>query len=179
MSLIPLLFDDSAYFLRPSRVMDQHFGMMLDPDLLQPINLSRLLLRSPAGYIRNWMSAASKYDSGSTYGKDQFIANLDVQQFKPDEISVKITDENTITIEGKHEEKEDEHGHIFRHFVRKYTLPKNYNISQMQSKLSSDGVLTITAPRIDVEQIECKNIPIIQTGEPVKSIEEKKNDKQK
>ncbi len=41
---------------------------------------------------------------------------LDVQQFKPEEVNVKTVD-NFVVIEGKHEEKEDEHGYISRHFV--------------------------------------------------------------
>ncbi|KAJ8963110.1 hypothetical protein NQ318_018575 [Aromia moschata] len=47
---------------------------------------------------------------------------LDVQQFAPNEIVVK-TNGNSIIVEGKHEEKQDEHGFISRHFVRRYVLP--------------------------------------------------------
>lgn len=47
---------------------------------------------------------------------------LDVQQFKPNEISVKTTDKE-ITVEGKHEEQTDEHGQVYRHFIRRYALP--------------------------------------------------------
>nr|QNJ44844.1 sHSP21 [Agasicles hygrophila] len=173
MSLIPFLFDDS-HFIRPSRILDQHFGDILGvEDLLQPVNVPRVHLRCPAGYVRNWKSASSSQDAGSTvdFGKDQFLANLDVQQFKPEEISVKVTGENSITIEGKHEEKEDEHGHIYRHFVRRYTIPKQYDMSRIESKLSSDGVLSISAPKIDADQIQHKSIPITQTGEPAKRAE--------
>lgn len=178
MSLLPYLLDDPYYF-RPSRILDQQFGLVLDPeDFLQPLTVPRLLIRSPAGYIRNWKSAASDQDSGSavTYDKEKFQANLDVQQFKPEEVSVKVTGDNTITIEGKHEEKEDEHGQIYRHFVRKYVLPRSYDISKVDSKLSSDGVLTITAPRTDENQIEHKTVPIKQTGEPAKPIQQKKTE---
>ncbi|CAH1983986.1 unnamed protein product [Acanthoscelides obtectus] len=180
MSLLPFLFDDSpfhTFHTRPSRLLDQQFGSVLDADdLLQPLTIPRLLTRCPAGYIRNWKSAASQKDSGSTvtFDNEKFQANLDVQQFKPEEISVKLTGENTLTIEGKHEEKPDEHGHIYRHFVRRYTVPKNCDMSKIESKLSSDGVLTITAPRLDAKQIEHKNIPVVATGEPAKQIEGKK-----
>lgn len=71
-------------------------------------------------------------------------------------------------VPGKHEEKPDEHGHIYRHFIRRYTLPKNTDMARIESKLSSDGVLTITAPRMQSE-IEHKSIPITQTGEPAKA----------
>lgn len=176
MSLLPYLFDDYPVF-RPSRLLDQHFGMVLDPeDLLQPLTVPKFLTRCPAGYVRNWKSAASDSDAGSTvtFDNDKFQAVLDVQQFKPEEISVKVTGENTITIEGKHEEKKDEHGQIYRHFVRRYALPKGCDINKVESKLSSDGVLTITAPRTEMEEIEHKSVPIKQTGEPVKQVENKK-----
>nr|BAD91164.1 small heat shock protein 21 [Gastrophysa atrocyanea] len=177
MSLLPLLFDDFSYHPRPSRLTDQHFGLMLEPeDFLQPLTLQRFLNRCPAGYLRNWRSAASEQDTGSTitFDKNKFQANLDVQQFKPDEISVKITGDHTITIEGKHEEKQDEHGQIYRHFIRKYVLPDNADMSSVDSKLSSDGVLTITAPRVqDKEVVGHKAIPVVQTGEPAKQIKQK------
>jgi len=53
----------------------------------------------------------------------EFKVNLDVTHFKPNEISVKAAD-NQVTIEGKHEEREDDHGLIQRYFKRTYTLPK-------------------------------------------------------
>lgn len=102
MSLIPFLFDESPLW-RPSRLLDQRFGLALDPeDFLQPLTHPRMVSRCPAGYVRNWRSNSSNDDSGSvvSYDKDKFTANLDVQQFKPEEITVKVTGENTITIEG-------------------------------------------------------------------------------
>lgn len=71
---------------------------------------------------------------------------LDVQQFSPDEITVKTID-NHVVVEAKHEEKQDEHGYISRHFVRRYVLPPSHDLVNITSTLSSDGVLTITAPK--------------------------------
>ena len=45
---------------------------------------------------------------------------------------------------GKHEEKQDEHGYVARHFTRKYSLPQNYKADSVTSTLSSDGILTIS-----------------------------------
>lgn len=166
----------SRSLFRPSRLLDQHFGLVLDPDdFFEPLVLPRWLSRSAAGYLRPWRSEDSRGDAGSTvsFHKDKFQANLDVQQFRPEEISVKLTGDNTLTIEGKHDEQEDEHGYISRHFVRKYILPKNCNISRIESKLSSDGVLTISAPTTDAKDIDHKEIPIQQTGQPAKRIENK------
>ncbi|KAG5900730.1 hypothetical protein JTB14_038248 [Gonioctena quinquepunctata] len=181
MSLYPF-FDDYYHHRpthRPSRILDQHFGLGISPeDFLEALTVPRMSLRCPAGYTRPWRTETSRQDSGSTVSldKDRFQANLDVQQFKPEEITVKLIDENTVMIEGKHEEKEDDHGFISRHFMRKYVLPKTCDASQLQSKLSSDGVLTITAPTKN-QQIEHKEIPIQQTGQPVKRVEGKAEEK--
>ncbi|XP_019877810.1 protein lethal(2)essential for life-like [Aethina tumida] len=176
MSLLPF-FDDFNHLYRPTRLLDQHFGLGLTPeDLLEPLTVSRHLARCPAGYMRPWRSAASHLDEGSTiqFGKDKFNVNLDVQQFKPEEIKVKVIGNNTLMVEAKHEEKEDEHGYISRHFVRKYVVPKNYDISQVNSKLSSDGVLSISAPNTEDKAIEHREIPIENTGEPARKIDQKK-----
>lgn len=176
MSLLPFFSD--PFYQRPSRILNQHFGLGLDPEEI--INAVvpgevRNILNSPFGYYRPWLTAAAEQDTGSTVSldKDKFQVNLDVQHFAPNEITVKATGEDTIEIEGKHEEKKDKHGYISRHFVRKYKLPKGTDIQKVQSSLSSDGVLTITAPRTEPGQLEQRNIPIQQTGAPAKAVENK------
>ena len=180
MSLLPLQYTFDMF--RPSRILNQQFGLGLDPeDLFSPIvpRDLRAMLSGPVGYYRPWLSAAAQQDAGSTVtvDKDKFQVNLDVQHFSPEEITVKITGDNVIEVEGKHEEKEDEHGYISRRFVRKYKVPRGHNVEQVQSSLSSDGVLTITAPKTDEGSIEHKCIPIKQTGKPSKAVENKSENK--
>ena len=107
--------------------------------------------------------------------KEKFQANLDVQQFKPEEITVKVSG-NVVTVEGKHEEKEDEHGYVSRHFVRKYVVPKGHDLDKVESKLSSDGVLSIVAPRIDAEKDEQREVVVVQTGKPSKNVEKEEKE---
>lgn len=83
--------------------------------------------------------------NSSHIGKDGFQVFLDVEHFAPAEITVK-TIENTIVIEGKHEEREDEHGDIYRHFIRRYQLSKECDVTQVLATLTSDGILSIKAP---------------------------------
>lgn len=93
---------------------------------------------------------------------------LDVQQFAPNEITVK-TSGNSIIVEGKHEEKQDEHGFISRHFTRRYLLPSDHDIEGVVSSLSSDGILTVTAAKKDDKPKNTDRVvPIQQTG-PAKS----------
>merc|ERR1719228_334824 len=81
--------------------------------------------------------------------------SLDTSQYRPDELSVSVSN-GLVTVEGKHEEKaEDGSKMVSRQFARKYTLPNGAKPEDVVSNLSSDGVLVITAkrspPAIDVK----------------------------
>ncbi|KYN18547.1 PREDICTED: protein lethal(2)essential for life [Trachymyrmex cornetzi] len=190
MSLVPLLFSDWWEDLEyPHRVFDQNFGLGVHPDqLTHPNILERFALQQPSRrlrpghmmyYNRPWGELLrSREDGGiSTVkaDKDKFQVMLDVQQFKPEEINVKVVDKSVV-VEAKHEEKQDEHGWISRQFVRKYMIPEQCDIDQVSSSLSSDGMLSITAPRKDKpkSQIE-RTIKIQHTGKP--AIQEKAQEK--
>lgn len=129
MSNIPLMYrdwwDEFDLPMRTSRLLDQHFGTGLKRDDL----FSSAWTSSPSmlrhGYIRPWKrNNIQKQDSGSTLNVDseKFEVILDVQQFLPEEINVKIVDK-FVVVEGKHEEKQDEHGFVSRQFSRRYNLP--------------------------------------------------------
>lgn len=97
---------------RTSRLVDQHFGTTFRRnDLIN--QLANANISAPAPYFRPYSLA--RQDSGSTVNmaKDKFEVLLDVQQFRPDEICVKTSDK-FIIVEGKHEEKQDEHGYVSR-----------------------------------------------------------------
>lgn len=94
-----------------------------------------------------------------------------MQQFAPNEITVKTVGRQ-IVIEGKHEEKEDEHGYISRHFIRKYVLPDGYKPDEVVSTLSSDGVLSISAPKVAAVEEGERVVPITATGPAHATIKE-------
>lgn len=171
MSLLPYLFDDSDLWA-PSLRCNRNRGWLenfVEPNILLP----RRRFDIP-DVFRN-LNASLQDDAKISMDTNKFRANFDVQHFKPEEVSVKVNEgDKTVIIEGKHEEKTDEHGQIYRHFVRKYALPKDCDIKSLESKLSSDGVLSITAPRLGQHQPteDHRSIPIIRTGQPAKSIEQ-------
>jgi crystallin alpha B len=172
MSLVPLLFRDWWDDFdrdRPSRLLDQHFGVGLKrDDLFNSLSsLSTPLIR-PGRYFRPWAESLARSNSGSSniqVDEKQFQVILDVQQFAPNEITVKVSD-GCIVVEGKHNEKRDEHGFISRHFVRRYTPPKDVDIDNVVSSLSSDGVLTISVPKKIQAIAGDRVVPVIQTGAP-------------
>ncbi|CAH2266777.1 protein lethal(2)essential for life-like [Pararge aegeria] len=108
---------------------------------------------------------ALKESHVSDYNK--FQVNVDVQHFKPEEISVKVLD-GYIIIECKHNEREDAHGFVSRHFLRKYPLPAGCLPDTVESSLSSDGVLTVTAPRILAMPSSGERIVVVVKTGPVR-----------
>ncbi|XP_062550381.1 protein lethal(2)essential for life-like [Armigeres subalbatus] len=185
MALIPILFSDwwdDSWDSQPRlpRVLDQHFGSgICRNDLLTARAAAQSAIQNQrrSQYVRPWrnFNLVPLRDSGSAINvtSDKFQINLDVQHFAPEEVTVKATD-NSIIVEGKHEEKQDEHGQISRHFVRRYKLPVGHDASQIVSSLSSDGILTISAPKKALPEPEgLRTIPIVQTGQPKSQPNEK------
>lgn len=97
-------------FERPHRLMDQHFGRLMKQENLLNSYFDR---RLPSINSRLWEDLirddfAHDLHQGERQGysqitadKDKFYVSLDVQQFKPEEINVKVVD-NFFVIEGKH-----------------------------------------------------------------------------
>merc|ERR1712098_775956 len=73
--------------------------------------------------------------------------SLNTTGYKPSELTVNVVD-NEITIEGRHEEK-SEAGHtmVSKQFSRRYTLPAEAKLAEVESNLSQDGVMVITVPK--------------------------------
>lgn len=166
MSLLPFLLEME----RPRRLQDQHFALALTPEDVLTIVAPQL----SRDYYRPWKQMSSILrDTGSTIktDKDKFQINLDVQHFAPEDITVKTAD-GFLVIEGRHEEKQDEHGFVSRQFTRRYALPESCNVDAVESRLSSDGVLTVMAPLSRPVTNE-RVVPVVQTG-PVRTSESAK-----
>lgn len=115
--------------------------------VLTPRQLRRHL-SSPSANSKQLKKALKKHDE--EHKDDGFHVNVDVQQFKPEELSVQVLkDEGFVVVEGSHEERPDEHGYIKRQFTRRYKLPANVDPDTVTSRLSPDGVLLVSAPRKD------------------------------
>lgn len=191
---MPMLYSNWLEYLDgPHRISDQHFGLPLSSDVLRSATALEpeiFVLRPSASrrlqhYHPYERSLARRRGAGGASivqaDKDKFQVSLDVQQFSPEEVSVKVVDRHVV-IEGKHEEKQDEHGWISRQFVRKYLVPEQCDIDNLKSSLSSDGVLSIEAPRKHdpkdkkerVIQIENTGKPALQDCEAPKPVETQK-----
>ncbi|KAJ2947991.1 hypothetical protein O0L34_g9783 [Tuta absoluta] len=186
MSIIPRMYDLESPFSMMERDFirrpDDFFGFnqLMPRDFFAPQLYSPDFFRPWDSVFRRWEDYLKPLDqlshamnqlaleSGKVRSDDEkFQVNVDVQHFSPEEINVKVVDGH-IMVEGKHEEKRDQHGYVSRQFVRKYALPQGCLPDAVESKLSSDGVLTVTAPKVlPLPSTGEKIIPIQHTG-PVK-----------
>ncbi|KAK3927044.1 Alpha-crystallin B chain [Frankliniella fusca] len=101
---------------------------------------------------------------------DGLLINVDVQQFRPEELSVQVLkDQRCVVVEGKHEERADEHGYVRRQFTRRYMLPDYVDPETISSKLTSDGVLQVFAPRkeaLPAPKENVRHVTITHTERP-------------
>ena len=105
--------------------------------------------------------------SGSFQSSDDYMSvSMDVSAFAPEDLKVAIVG-NQVVVEGKHAEKQDALGSIQRSFVRKFQLPRNAVAESVQSNMTADGMLTVTAsaPKVK-ENSPGRTIPIkiVTTG---------------
>ncbi|XP_062844972.1 heat shock protein beta-1 [Trichomycterus rosablanca] len=118
------------------------------------------MMPHPAAYARALTRQMSTGMSEIKQTQDGWKVSLDVNQFSPEELTVKTKD-NVVEIIGKHEERKDEHGFVSRSFTRKYTLPPGADAEKITSSLSPEGILTVEAPlpKAAIQSSEI-NIPV-------------------
>lgn len=152
MSLTPLLIPGWCEDLENvQHLLNPNFGLCLHPEQLPLQNLSILNPEynklNRRNYMKPWNGRWNERGTSTVEAdKNKFQVDLDVQQFEPDEIDVKVVGK-CVVVTAKHEDKRDEHGWISRQFERKYLIPEQCDLEQVTSRLSSDGVLTICVPR--------------------------------
>ncbi|RWS20825.1 protein lethal(2)essential for life-like protein [Leptotrombidium deliense] len=155
----------------PARIADQHFGVGISGDELVPAPFNPFYLRPRRQLIRQLSERAHPMAGVSEIRNEgnEFRVQLDVSHFTPEELTVKAVDDNAIVIEGKHEEKQDEHGFVSRQFTRKYVLPKDCEVQKIVSSLTPEGILVVTAPKKAIEPPPKANetpIPITVCASP-------------
>lgn len=96
--------------------------------------------------------------------KDGYQVSINVSEFKPEELTVKAID-NHVIVEGKSEEQHDDNGYVSRHFIRRLALPNGFEADNAISTLSSDGVLTVSVPKPQIEE-KAREIPIQRMETP-------------
>ncbi|XP_067366155.1 heat shock protein beta-6 [Channa argus] len=79
-----------------------------------------------------------------------FTVRVDVKHFNPEDLMVKVIGD-FVEVQGKHEEKKDGPGFTTRQFNRRYRIPKEVDTMSLESAVSPDGILIISAPMLQTE----------------------------
>ncbi|XP_054478329.1 heat shock protein beta-6 [Anoplopoma fimbria] len=79
-----------------------------------------------------------------------FTVQVDVKHFNPQDLMVKVIGD-FVEVQGKHEEKKDGQGVTTRQFNRRYRIPKGVDTMALESAVSPDGILIISAPMLQTE----------------------------
>jgi len=90
----------------------------------------------------------SKKMSDIIENEKDFQMKLDVSGYKPEDISVKSVGDRELLIEGKHKADNSAGAAVTQTFTRRFCLPSLANMDSVRTLLSSDGTLTITAPKM-------------------------------
>nr|XP_046255386.1 heat shock protein beta-6 isoform X1 [Scatophagus argus] len=80
-----------------------------------------------------------------------FTVKVDVKDFNPEDLMVKVIGD-FVEVQGKHEEKKkDGPGFTTRQFSRRYRIPKGVHTMALESAVSPEGILIISAPMLQTE----------------------------
>ncbi|XP_072547716.1 heat shock protein beta-6 [Salminus brasiliensis] len=79
-----------------------------------------------------------------------FTVQLDVKHFSPEELMVKVKGDYVV-VEGKHEKRKNGSGLVTRQFNRRYRIPDGVDIMALESAMSPEGMLLISAPLLHGE----------------------------
>merc|ERR1712106_191929 len=139
-------------FSRPNLALQPHQQSQPQPQLQpqQAISQSPAHI-SPAVPERaisqsNDMSPKAKV----SYDQDKFQVEFNVQDYTPEELSIK-TEGDVLIVLAKHQTKaEGGQSFVSKQFEQRFSLPSGVKIEKIASSLSKDGVLTVSAPREDL-----------------------------
>jgi len=100
-----------------------------------------------------------------SYDQDKFQVEFNVQDYTPEELSIK-TEGDVLIVLAKHETKaEGGQSFVSKQFEQRFSLPSGVKPEKISSSLSKDGFLTVTAPRDQPAAISAfKKKPVEQQG---------------
>lgn len=92
-----------------------------------------------------------------------FKIEINVKEFIPEEINVRVVDDSVI-VEAKHDEKPDESGFVSRQLIRRFPIPGGYNVDLVTSSLTAQGILKVEVPKKYLGGSSVRRIPVIRIG---------------
>merc|ERR1711936_539539 len=156
-----------------NKVDEDKYDIFDRDDSFKTSSLSRQL-SNPATDLPRWLMPRSRATEADLFSRGGFGGSdlqgvrihedenkleitMDVHGYKPEELKVLTQPDNSIVIEGKHEEQKVDgkdgqtsfrhHAAVHNQFRRQYSLPSQCDPLRVTSNLSRDGILVVTSPK--------------------------------
>ncbi|ODN04041.1 Protein lethal(2)essential for life [Orchesella cincta] len=132
---------------------------------------SSVVVATPPTWLNDGQNVPISYEIVTKPdGKKEFQLRLDAKSFNPEDLNVKVENDNLV-IEGNHEEKSASGCVSVKSFTRRCNIPSGVKPEDLNCSLDSSGRLMITAPVFEapppVNTITTKTItyePIYHAG---------------
>lgn len=101
----------------------------------------------------------------------EFKINLHVEDYKPEELNVKVVRDRFLVVEGKKKEQRESEGDkgfvtgiVANEFTRSFVLPKEVDVQNVRSNLTKEGILMIQVPKVERNAIKHERQIAIEHG---------------
>jgi len=129
-------------------------GGLVDPFFSRPLGAIGVGVTDPVSrpvvsYQKDKMGDSNDLSPKAkvSYDQDKFQVEFNVQEYSPEELSIK-TEGDVLIVLAKHETKvEGGQSFVSKQFEQRFSLPSGTKPEKISSSLSKDGYLTVTAPR--------------------------------
>jgi len=102
----------------------------------------------------------------------EFKINLPVENYKPEDLNVKLVRDQFLVIDAKKLEKREQGGDegfvtgvVTEEFTRCFVIPKGVDLQNLKTRWNRDGTLVIQAPKIEVPAVQHERQLMIEYGD--------------
>ncbi|XP_033626441.1 alpha-crystallin B chain-like [Asterias rubens] len=118
-----------------------------DGNIMRPVRLSNDPFGPPSSMVIPPLMINKKTTNADVQvTKKEFRIDMDVSDFAPEELDVKIIGDHMV-IKGNHKEHPGENANFSRHFCRRYTLPEDIIVEDVTVFLAKTGMMCVKVPR--------------------------------
>ncbi|GFR65625.1 alpha-crystallin B chain [Elysia marginata] len=143
------------------RIADDYSLFNLLEDMASPYNRYQQRNMLPVQFGDGTMGHIGGRIGGSQVenADKEFRIRLDLSHYKPEEVKISM-DSHKISINAKHEERQDNHGFVSREITRTYKLPNDVDVNSATSTMNANGTLSIKMLKKALEAPKEVNIPV-------------------
>jgi len=99
-----------------------------------------------------------------SYDQEKFTVEFSVPDYTPEELSIKTEGDILIVVAKQESKTKAGKSVVSKQFEQRFTLPSGVNPEKISSKLSKEGVLTVTAPRESLALTKSRKTEVVENN---------------